>query len=254
MDSSSKRIWISSVVLSSALLFSSLSGNHAPGNATEPVIGSESIPLGNSSLFTAQSVRYDIVLAASKAAKDGVPAQPAALATLASVQEVTLAREGAKNVAQSTASVSAEKVTPPTERATKQVAVVPSTERSRGGSSKVDEIIRNAQSLIGIPYVFGGTTTKGFDCSGFTQYVYKGSGIELPRTSYTQYGSGAAVKKDQLQSGDLVFFSTYDQGASHVGIYIGGGSFIHAASAGIKITSLSDSYYSSRYIGARRVL
>jgi cell wall-associated NlpC family hydrolase len=109
-------------------------------------------------------------------------------------------------------------------------------------------------SLIGIPYAFGGTSRSGFDCSGYTQYVFKGSGVSLPRTSYAQFGIGSAVSRDQLQPGDLVFFSTYDKGASHVGIYVGGGSFVHASNSGVKTTSLSDSYYESRYVGARRVL
>jgi cell wall-associated NlpC family hydrolase len=127
-------------------------------------------------------------------------------------------------------------------------------EVSRGGVSKAEEIISNARSLIGIPYVYGGTTTKGFDCSGFTQYVFRASGVELPRSSYSQHRVGTAVAKENLQLGDLVFFSTYDSGASHVGIYIGGGNFIHAANSGITITSLGDSYYARRYLGARRVL
>lgn len=120
------------------------------------------------------------------------------------------------------------------------------------GDSNSSTLISRALSLQGIPYVFGGTTRSGFDCSGFTKYVFSGSGINLARTSYEQYASGTKVSKDQLQPGDLVFFSTYSQGASHVGIYIGNGRFIHAGSNGVGITSLNDSYYASRYLGARR--
>lgn len=122
------------------------------------------------------------------------------------------------------------------------------------GSNESSTIVERALSLLGTPYVFGGTTKKGFDCSGFTQYIYAGSGISLPRTSYKQFTSGVAVSKNELQLGDLVFFTTYAKGASHVGIYIGGGRFAHANNPrlGVTITNLSNSYYSARYLGARR--
>ena len=124
---------------------------------------------------------------------------------------------------------------------------------SRGGTGN-SSIVSRALSLQGTPYVYGGTTPKGLDCSGFTKYVYAGSGISLPRTSYAQYSSGTAVSKNNLNPGDLVFFSTYSKGASHVGIYTGGGRFVHASNprTGVIVSSLSDSYYSSRYVGARR--
>jgi cell wall-associated NlpC family hydrolase len=122
------------------------------------------------------------------------------------------------------------------------------------GSSGSSGIVNTALSLLGKSYVFGGTSTSGFDCSGFTKYVFAGSGISLPRTSYEQFASGTHVSIDQLQPGDLLFFSTYSKGASHVGIYIGGGRFVHAAnpSSGVVITSLNSSYYSAHYLGARR--
>ena len=93
----------------------------------------------------------------------------------------------------------------------------------------------------------------GLICSGYTQYVFKGSGISLPRVAADQYKAGSAVKKDQLQSGDLVFFSTTGKGVSHVGIYIGEGRFVDASNSGVGISSLSSAYYASRYLGARRV-
>lgn len=124
---------------------------------------------------------------------------------------------------------------------------------SRGSNSA---IVEHALSLLGTPYVFGGTTLRGIDCSGFTQYVFAGSGISLPRTSYEQFASGVAVSKNELQAGDLVFFTTYSKGASHVGIYIGGGRFVQADNphVGVTITSLSNSFYAARYLGARRYL
>ena len=131
-----------------------------------------------------------------------------------------------------------------------QVAVTRKQQVSRSNSSDLTE---HALSLLGVPYVFGGTSRDGFDCSGYTQYVFKGSGTYLPRTASEQFKVGSSVTQNQLQAGDLVFFSTYTSGASHVGIYIGGGRFVHASNSGVRVTSLSDSYYAKRYLGARRV-
>ncbi|WP_407314450.1 NlpC/P60 family protein [Desulfosporosinus sp. SB140] len=124
---------------------------------------------------------------------------------------------------------------------------------SRGGDGS-SSIVDRALSLQGSRYVFGGTSRSGFDCSGFTKYVYASSGISLPRTSYAQFASGTPVNQNDLRPGDLVFFTTYSKGASHVGIYIGGGRFVQASnpSSGVEVSSLSDSFYSSRYLGARR--
>lgn len=116
------------------------------------------------------------------------------------------------------------------------------------------EIVKNAQKYMGVPYVWGGTTPDGWDCSGFTQYVMKESGISIPRTAAEQFNKGVAVNKSDLQIGDLVFFTTYKPGASHVGFYMGDDKFIHASSAAKKVTinSLSETYYTDHYIGARR--
>lgn len=109
--------------------------------------------------------------------------------------------------------------------------------------------------LIGIGYQYGGTTTKGFDCSGFTSYVFEQFGIELPRTSKDQAAVGTKVAKSELKAGDLVFFNTSGKGISHVGIYLGDGTFAHAStSRGVIITDLNDSYYAKRYVTARRIL
>lgn len=118
---------------------------------------------------------------------------------------------------------------------------------SSGGSS----VVSYAQQFIGSKYKYGGTTPSGFDCSGFTQYVYKNFGISLNRTAAGQYGNGTAVT--QLQAGDLVMFGK--SGISHVGIYIGGNQFIHAANerSGVRIDSLSTGYYKTNYVGARRI-
>lgn len=123
-------------------------------------------------------------------------------------------------------------------------------------ASTADKIIATAKQYIGVPYVWGGTSPKGFDCSGLVQYVFKAHGISLNRTAETQYKHGSYVSKNNLKPGDLVFFqNTYKAGISHVGIYIGNGQFIHASSSkGVTISNLSSSYYTSHYYGARRIL
>lgn len=116
--------------------------------------------------------------------------------------------------------------------------------------SKADAVIATAKKYIGVPYVWGGESPKGFDCSGFVQYVMSQNGISVPRTTSAQYSGGTAVSTPQ--KGDLVFFSTYKSGPSHVGIYIGNGQFIQAStSKGVIITSMDNPYWKPKYIGAR---
>nr|WP_305147604.1 C40 family peptidase [Anoxybacillus gonensis] len=122
-------------------------------------------------------------------------------------------------------------------------------------SDSYDRLVPLAKKYVGVPYQFGGSSEKGFDCSGFTRHVMSGVGVTLARTTAEQYKQGSAVKKEDLRVGDLVFFETYKKGPSHAGIYIGDNEFIHASSSkGIAVSSLDDSYYKKRYIGARRVL
>ena len=111
-------------------------------------------------------------------------------------------------------------------------------------------VVGIAMQYLGVPYVWAGASPRGFDCSGFVMYVFAKIGVSLPHSSYAQFGMGTPVSIGQLQPGDLVFFS----GASHVGIYIGGGQFIHAPHTGdvVKISSLSG-YYSSAFAGGRRI-
>jgi cell wall-associated NlpC family hydrolase len=111
-------------------------------------------------------------------------------------------------------------------------------------------VVGIAMRYLGVPYVWGGSTPSGFDCSGLVMYVFAQIGVSLPHSSYSQYGMGASVSMSQLQPGDLVFFA----GASHVGIYIGGGQFIHAPHTGdhVKISSLTG-WYASTFAGGRRV-
>lgn len=118
-------------------------------------------------------------------------------------------------------------------------------------------IVRTALSLQGVPYRFGGTSTRyGLDCSAFVQTVYSRFGLRLPRVASSQFYQGSAISKTQLRHGDLVFFqNTYKRGLSHVGIYIGDGNFVHASSAGrcVKVSSLSNSYFRRHWAGARRL-
>jgi cell wall-associated NlpC family hydrolase len=111
-------------------------------------------------------------------------------------------------------------------------------------------VVGVAMHYLGVPYVWGGSSPRGFDCSGLVMYAFAAIGISLPHSSYAQFNMGTPVSIGQLQAGDLVFFS----GASHVGIYIGGGQFIHAPHTGdvVKISSLSG-YYSSAWAGGRRI-
>ncbi|OKP83335.1 hydrolase [Paenibacillus helianthi] len=118
--------------------------------------------------------------------------------------------------------------------------------------SKMDTVIAKT---IGTTYKFGGTSTSGFDCSGFTSYVFKNVGLALPRTSKAQFSVGTSVSRNNLRSGDLVFFNTFGSGVSHVGIYVGGGRFAQSSSSrGVTITSLSQAYWANRYVGAKRVM
>lgn len=115
---------------------------------------------------------------------------------------------------------------------------------------------REVQEVLGTPYQWGGTTTSGFDCSGFILYIMdKFNSGDLPRTSASQAKAGTPVAKDDLRVGDLVFFNTLGSGISHAGIYIGDGEFAHSSSSkGVRISKLSDSYYRDRYVTARRVV
>lgn len=129
-------------------------------------------------------------------------------------------------------------------------------EVSRGGSRSAESALRTAQGLVGTPYAWGGTSPDtGFDCSGLIWYLSSTVGVELPRTSHEMFETGTRVPMAELRAGDLVFFETYAAGASHVGIYDGKGGFVHAQSAetGVKVTSLDNPWWSSRYLGARRV-
>jgi len=112
-----------------------------------------------------------------------------------------------------------------------------------------------ALSFRGAPYRNGGGDPAGFDCSGFTQFVFSQYGIALPRSVKEQFQVGRAVKPNEVAPGDLLFFSTTEPGASHVGIAVGGDEFVHAPSSKgvVRVERMSQSYWSQRFVGARRV-
>ncbi len=114
-------------------------------------------------------------------------------------------------------------------------------------------VVQQGLSFLGTPYVWGGESPKGFDCSGLTQYLYKAQGISIPRVAADQFRAGQPVASNQLRPGDLVFFARGSD-IHHVGIYVGGGRFLHAPHTGdvVKISSLNDPGYASEFCGARR--
>ncbi len=117
-----------------------------------------------------------------------------------------------------------------------------------------DAILRAAESLIGTPYLYGGATPQGFDCSGLTQYAYRSVGIAIPRTAAAQQRAAQSIPRDALRPGDLVFFATGRTGVDHVGVYAGDGRFVHAPSSGrvVSFGDLGDPWYAARFRGAGR--
>jgi len=134
----------------------------------------------------------------------------------------------------------------------------PMARRAELGEAHIrEELVRSAQDFLGVPYLWGGTSVEtGFDCSGLTMTVYQLNGFDLPRTSREQFSTGNPVDRSSLEKGDLVFFSRGGGKVTHVGIYTGGGRFIHAAGRGkrIRVDSLSKGAYGRMYCGARSYL
>jgi len=122
-------------------------------------------------------------------------------------------------------------------------------------TKKQKALTDTAMKYVGVPYRFGGTTPKGFDCSGFMQFVFNKNGIILPRAADEQYGIGKKISVNSLQPGDLVFFTTYTSGVSHSGMYLGDGYFISSTSSrGVIVTTMKSGYWHDCYVGAKRVL
>ena len=136
----------------------------------------------------------------------------------------------------------------------REMAIQPSRDQAPNRLAK--QITALARQLRNTPYAWGGSSPGGFDCSGYIYYLFHYFHLELPRMADEQYEVGIPVKRTELQEGDLVYFSTYMPGPSHVGLYIGDNAFIHASSAAGKviITPLNSDYYQANYLGARRVI
>lgn len=136
------------------------------------------------------------------------------------------------------------------------VTIVDAAEAAK--SDKGQEIADYALTFVGYPYVYGGSSPSGFDCSGFTSYIYKQFGYSINRTASNQLDNGVSVSMSELQPGDLVMFKKGSSGsrASHVGIYIGGGQFVHAStsSVGVIVSNMSDAYYTTGFVGGRRIV
>lgn len=118
------------------------------------------------------------------------------------------------------------------------------------------QITDTALAQLGTPYVYGGTGSSGFDCSGFVQYVFRANGVALSRVVTTQLAEGLIVSREALLPGDLVVFeNTYDTGPSHIGIYLGQGDFVHASSSrGVTVSNLDEDYYAEHFLCGRRIL
>jgi hypothetical protein len=121
------------------------------------------------------------------------------------------------------------------------------------GLSESSQLLEYAFAELGKPYVWGADGPDSFDCSGYTQKMFSKIGIELPRTAAEQATEGLIVSKSNLKPGDLVFFTTYTSGASHVGIYIGDGKMIHAGGDEVHVSSMSLEYWQDRYLYAKRI-
>ncbi len=169
---------------------------------------------------------------------------------VASIQKAAADRRAAEAKARAEAATREKAAKAAKARVTKSA----STYKTPAASSKGQAIVNTARKYMGVRYVWGGSSPKGFDCSGLVQYVCKSLGISVNRTAAAQFSNGRAVNKADLQPGDLVFFAKSKR-ISHVGIYIGNGQMIHAPHTGdvVRIASINSAYYSRTYVGARRV-
>jgi cell wall-associated NlpC family hydrolase len=201
-------------------------------------------------------------LPALASAQTSEPSAPAVPTAVTSASEVAAPTDGADlsmwNAAPTKAEETESAGTPATVPPARLARVLHLQKFAGGiaarGAAMASNLTRNAMRFLGVPYAFGGTSGYGFDCSGFTQHVFAMMGVRLPRMADEQYYAGKSFV-GQPRRGDLVFFHTYASGVSHVGISLGDGKFIHASSShGVMVSSLHDSYWGPRYLGAKRVV
>ncbi len=185
------------------------------------------------------SIKGEIAALEAAEARRQAQLEAQARARLAAAQRQTQARP---SQAPAPVAASLEAATPAAEELAPAVAAP---------AARYGGVVGIAMQYLGVPYVWGGASPSGFDCSGLIMYAYGKMGISLPHHAASQYAMGSPVSRDQLEAGDLVFFN----GLGHAGIYVGGGSFIHAPHSGdvVKISSLSDSWYAQTWVGARRL-
>ncbi len=132
----------------------------------------------------------------------------------------------------------------------------PSSTSKAENDQQSGDVIMSAMSLLGVPYVFGGNTPKGLDCSGFIKFIFeKSMKVSLPRTSAAMGQTGQSIARDDIKPGDLVFFNTRGFANSHVGLYIGSNKFLHSPRTGktVEVANMTNAYWSKRYNGARRI-
>ena len=150
--------------------------------------------------------------------------------------------------------ITGEDPTPPTRKPSKPRASHPVPHKHAAASPLTNLVVRNALAYLGTPYLWGGVSPRtGFDCSGYVWYVYASAGVGIPRTADAQFAAGQLIAGDPAP-GDLVFFQTYDYGASHVGIYLGNGWFVQEIQPNVHLSNFNSPYFRSRYIGARRFI
>jgi cell wall-associated NlpC family hydrolase len=250
-----------SVFGTSQIIFASTNKENKMNSVSQSKVGiSDEVLFPEESIVTRKAMYAKNVAAAKveETAKLAAKAEEARLAAKAEKAKKAAEAEKAKLAAAKAKKVAAaktKKVAGTTIKKTAKIVASRGTSAAPVSSEKAQEIIAYAKKFMGVKYVFGGESPSGFDCSGFTMYVFKKFGIDLPHSARSQAGLGLAVSKSDLIPGDLVFFHTYTSGISHVGIYVGNNNFIEASSSrGIAVTSLSSSYYSTRYIGATRIL
>jgi cell wall-associated NlpC family hydrolase len=204
---------------------------------------------------TARRTEIERGLAERRALYDSVREEIAVLEEAERRRQARLAAEARREAAASRHAASGTQGGPPRRHRKQEEppalpAPAPSPPPSSGGAGH-PEVVPVALRYLGVPYRWGGASPSGFDCSGFTMYVYGRIGISLPHSVSMQYGYGRSVARSQLQAGDLVFFN----GLGHVGISLGGDRFVHAPHTGdvVKISSISEPWYAARWVGARRL-
>lgn len=240
-----------------AVIYTVKSGDTIFSIAKKYGVTMESILESNSELESEKSLKVGMALLVPESSEDVVPVDYGKNQTQTLIvhgtpkQQNKTSSEQAVNVM----TVNGRTVTVPTHRSAEEKAKYRGkySNMSSRGFMGGNTIVKTAFNFIGVPYVFGGSTPSGFDCSGFVQYVYRMCGVKIPRMAHHQYYAGTPIGRKSVRPGDLVFFETYTQGISHVGIYIGDNKFIHASSKGaVRIDSLGAAYYTSAYRGAAR--